>query len=257
MEKTKDVGELPDNHLMMPPPYWRASNALFQILETLDEINILLGELPAVHKNADLNTKSDYLFELSEKDKFYEIANITGDLFLLEYKLSLKCELVVFLIAIVLEDKLNMTIVYNLDKDLSELSEKMNLSEKLQLISIVLKNKSVKSDKIYQKVRAITKWRNAYAHGHCTDRPTNSLRHNHLIFPDVFLSLPGEIKQLKEYLQNYIEITCYLRDISINDYTKNAFVEDKEIKKTLILINKLKFTNKGNDAVSYGITLNQ
>ena len=136
--------------------------------------------------------------------------------------------------AIEAEDRLNQVITYNLHKDIADIIEKLSPSDKLMIISANLTSQSVKNKKPYEIIKKLSKWRNSYAHGHCTDRPIKSLRHNHLISPENYKSLPKEIEQMLELVQGYLELSDYLNDISLNEYTKGKLTHNDEILEYLL-----------------------
>ena len=144
--------------------------------------------------------------------------------------------------AIEAEDKLNQIAVYNLHKDIVESIERLRPTEKLLVVSSSLTGDSIKNTKTYESLKKLVAWRNAFAHGHCTDRPTKSLRHNHLIKPDNYPTVPKEIEHMLTQLDGYLTVVEYLRSISQNEYTSGISVHDDEIKEYLKEVNKNVFT---------------
>lgn len=245
----KTALELPEDPLKMPPPYWRSSGTVFQILSALSDLVQHLESLTEIHSEVESNLTQYFKNnpEIVEDDE--EFLDITEPLWEIEHKIKLKCELAVFMTAIHLEDRLNMVIAYNLDKAIAEISEKLSPSEKLQMLAILLTKESVKGKRPFEAVKNFSSWRNAYAHGHCTDRPTKSLRHNHLIKPVDYPSVPKELEFLKNRIDDYLVIKEYLSSISINKYTKSNSVEDDEIKFLINKIKKFGFKYEGNGDV--------
>lgn len=241
-KRLTDAGKIPKNPLDMPPPYWRSSGIIFQLTSSLEDLCNPLKSLLDVHPEVD-GLISDYFDRNPNPDgndaKFGEICE---PLWEVESKIELKCELAVFMAAIEAEDLLNRIIVYNLHKDISESIEKLSPPEKLLVISANLTGKSIKNCRPYQAIRSLSTWRNSYAHGHCTDRPTKSLRHNHLIKPEEYPSVPKEIEQMIHMLKGYLEISKYLRSISHNSYTKGGSVHDSEIETYLEKIQRYHLT---------------
>ena len=67
-------------------------------------------------------------------------------------------------------------------KDAAEAIEKLSPPDKLVLLTALVGATPVKGDRAVRELSGdYTTWRNAAAHGHCVDRPTSSLRKNHLI----------------------------------------------------------------------------
>ncbi len=226
----------------MPPPYWRSSGIIFQLTSSLEDLCNLLKSLLAVHPEIG-GLMSDYFDRNPDPDDDNaEFSEICEPLWELESKMKLKCELAVLMAAIEAEDLLNQIIVYNIHKDISEIIEKLSPPEKLLIVSANLTGESIKDCHPYQAIRSLSTWRNSYAHGHCTDRPTKSLRHNHLIAPEEYPSVPKRIEQMIHMLTGYLEISKYLRSISHNSYTKGGSVHDSEIKTYLEKIQRYHFT---------------
>lgn len=240
----ESVVDLPDDPFNMPPPYWRSSGTIFHIVDALEEICSLLKKLLDLlpHINCLLD---DYFNGKSEDDEFTDDAEEFGDicepLWELESKIKLKCELSVFMAAIEIEDLLNRISVYNLYKDIAESIEKLSPIEKLLIISSTLTGSSIKDSKPYEALKKLISWRNAYAHGHCTDRPVKSLRHNHLISPEYYPTVPKEIEHMLIQLDGYLVITKHLRMISKNEYTRGLSYHDSEIDNFLKQVKKYKF----------------
>ncbi len=239
--KIDNVGQLPDDYLKMPPPYWRSSGMVFHIISSLEDLCGLLKELVPLNAKTD-TLLQDYFSRNPEPNdddpKFGEICN---DLWELEHKISLKAEVSMLMSAIAAEDRLNMFCVYNLDKDIVEPLERLSPPEKLQMASAILGHRGIKSKRPYSALKRLTTWRNAFAHGHCVDRPTKTLRHNHLIKPSEFPTVPKFIADLIDIADGYIQIYRYLASISVNPYTAGTSVELKEIEQCLDRISKYCF----------------
>jgi uncharacterized protein YdcH (DUF465 family) len=235
--------QLPDDPMTMPPPFWRGSGASFHIEDALKNLIPLLKKLMVALEKAD--TKFDRFFEQhSDLDDMPEelFANIYEGVWLLEHKIHLKTEIAVLMSAIEIEDRINRFCVYNLHKDVSETIEQLSVTEKLLLLTTITANKSIKGNSIYEALKKISSWRNAFVHGHCVDRPTKTLRHNHLIAPENYPSPPTVIKLTLELVEGFLKVDDYLSQISINPYTKMKDVDDAKIRKHLQDIARFKFT---------------
>lgn len=242
--KYTNTGQLPDNPLEMPPPYWRSPGVVFQLTICLEELTKLLTSLLDIHPEVEVLI-SDYFDRNPEpKDDDPEFADICDPLWEIESKIILKAELAIFMAAIQAEDHLNQVITYNLHKDISDSIEKLSPPEKLMIISANLTGESVKGSRPYEAVKSLSKWRNSYAHGHCTDRPTKSLRHNHLIAPEEYPSVPKAIENMLYKLNGYLELSYYLREISHNEYTIAGSTHDSDIKNYLNEIEHYHFSYK-------------
>jgi hypothetical protein len=235
------VDELPDDPLKMPPPYWRTSGAVFHIIETLEELTELMLQLVSV--NDTIPGQLDEFRKLHQDDEdnsgFHEIIR---PLWELEHRIKLRGERASLMCAISAEDAVNQLCVFNLHRDLAETIEKLSLPEKLLVASNVLGNKGVKSTDVYAGAKEITRWRNAFAHGHCTDRPVKSLRHNHLISPEEYPGVPSVVRETLQHLDSYLVLVNFLASISLNPYTCGTNVEDKRIEKLLSEIRQYIFT---------------
>jgi len=243
------VADLPNDPFKMPPPYWRSSGTIFHITDALDDLCISLKKL------IELLPKINYLLDEYYKqnpdvdDDNGEFSDICEPLWEIESKIKLKCELSIFMSAIEIEDLLNQISVYNLHKDISESIEKLSPTEKFLIIATSLTEVSVKDSHQFQALKKLISWRNAYAHGHCTDRPAKSLRHNHLISPEYYPTLPKEIEHMLIQIDGYITISEYLRSISINEYTGGTSYHDEEIKKFLKEVRKYNFLYDNNGEI--------
>jgi hypothetical protein len=92
------------------------------------------------------------------------------------------------------------------------------------MISGVLRKPSVKGTAVYEKTKKLNAWRNAFAHGHCVDRPTKSLRHNHLISPEQYPGPPSNIRDVLELVGGFLSIrdVLELRQMFSNGMKRRA-----------------------------------
>lgn len=250
--KCKNTGQIPDNPLDMPPPYWRSPGIEVQLTLCLEDIVKLLKTLLNIHPRVE-DSISEYFDRKPDIDyEDPEFGEICYPLWETESRIKLKSELAIFLASIQAEESLNQLIVYNISKDIADSIEKLNPPEKLIITSVILTNKSVKGLRAYGAIRSLTKWRNSYAHGHCTDRPMKTLRHNHLIPPEECASLPKNIKNMLSQLKEYFELSNYLSEISLNTYTISRTVHLSQNKKHIKEIERYKF-NYEEDGQIYSI----
>jgi hypothetical protein len=160
---------------------------------------------------------------------------------MIEHKIRLNIEIAILMAAIEAEAKINQFCVYNINKDVAEPIEELNPCKKIKVSSAAVGKPGVESMAPYEALKKLTSWRNAFAHGHCTDRPTKSLRHNHLIEPPEFPGVPDSVKLLISMIEGFININRYLARISKNPYTAGKSVHMENIKKTISKIKKFKF----------------
>ena len=244
VEKAIAVDQLPKNPNEMPPPYWRSCGATFHIIEALESIIHLLQKLVLVHEETDHKLATHYEKfpdEEEQEEELEEFSDICSELWDLEHKIKMKTEVAILMAAIEVEDSINQFCVYNLHKDIAETIEKLSPAEKLIVAAASVGKGDAKASMGYQEIRKLFSWRNAFTHGHCTDRPTKSLRHNHLISPTTYPGVPNMLSVMKELLRSYLKVREYLRSISLNPYTSALSSEDSQVKKSLLEINNYSF----------------
>lgn len=243
-EQPITVDKLPEDPLRMPPPYWRSSSAIFHIIEALEELLSLLPVLVTT-----LESTSDALTEFFDQHPeeelsegaFGEFSDIIEDLSEIEAKIKHRSERAILMSAIQAEDEINQFCVYNTHKNIAESLEKLSPLEKLIVASTVLGAPNVKGLAVYESLKKLTSWRNAFAHGHCVDRPTTSLRHNHLIVPPEYPGVPSSIRDVRDYVSAYIRLDDYIREISINPYTTGASYEVGVLRQLLDDLSRFQF----------------
>lgn len=245
MKKFIEVGQLPENPFEMPPPYWRSPGIILQLTISLEELCYLLRSLLELHPKIEGLISEYFERNPNPDDDNPEFGNIRDPLWRLEANITLKSELVVFMAGIDSEDHLNRIITYNLHKDIADSIEKLSPPEKLLIISANLTGKSIKGFRPYEVIKKLSGFRNLYAHGHCTDRPIKTLRHNHLISPEEHPSVPKAIDFMVEQLKGYLDLANYLQKISKNDYTASGSTHDDEIQKYLNKIKRYYFSYRG------------
>ncbi|HLO13547.1 MAG TPA: hypothetical protein VK206_01870 [Anaerolineales bacterium] len=252
--------QIPNNPLEMPPPYWRSSGAIFHILDALHSLPELLSELISVHGYTELRLGEYYEQhpdEASNDDELEEFGEICNDLWELEHRIKLKAELVILMSAIQAEDEINRFCVFNLHKDIAESIESLSPAEKLLIASASFGKANTKGSAVYEAIKKLSAWRNAFAHGHCVDRPTKSLRHNHLIAPPQYPGVPDSLAKMQELTLCYRRIDEYLSAISLNEYTKGRSTEIEELSEYLDEISAYKFSVSPNSNDIYEIEYNK
>ena len=194
--------------------------------------------------------------ELSD-DELEEFGEICADLWGLEDEVKAKAELAIFMSAIEAEDLINRFCVFNLHKDIAESVESLSPAEKLLVASAAVGEKSTRGTAVYEAVKKLSAWRNAFAHGHCVDRPTKSLRHNHLISPSQYPGVPDTLAKMQELIKCFIKIQEHLRKISLNPYTAGKSVEVEEVQKQLKEISAFRFSASPGSNDVYDIEYNR
>jgi hypothetical protein len=227
-------------------------------MDSLESLTRLLGELIPIHEYTE--SQLDEYFEEhpdnsgdEELEKFGEICE---DLWLLEHKIKLKAEIAILMSAIQAEDDLNQFCVFNIHKDIAESIEKLSPPEKLLVASTVVGRPNVKGSSVFEAIRKLSSWRNAFAHGHCVDRPVKSLRHNHLIEPAAFPGVPDSLAKMKDLVNGYLKLYEYLRSISLNSKTKGRSYDIEEVREHLKGISQYEFGDLEESNSVYSIRFN-
>jgi len=221
-EEIVRVEDIPEDPLAMPPPYWRSSGAIFHVLAGLRSMVDSLSKLQPVVEQTDLALEKHYkkYDDNSESDAaMEEFSEICDELWALEHAIKLEGERTILMASIAAEDEINQFCVFNLHRDIAETIEKLSPSEKLLIASGALGRHGLKGTDVFEKARRLASWRNAFAHGHCVDRPVKSLRHNHLISPEQYPGVPNMAEDTREFVGAFLAISRYLRSISRNEYT--------------------------------------
>ena len=237
------VDQLPDDPLKMPPPYWRSGGAVFHIEDALLRLGEPLHQLVPIHGATEASLSEFYAKypneDVAESDAaMEEFGEICDALWQIEHKIRIKCELAILMAAIHAEETINRFCVFKLPKELVESLERLSPAEKLTAAASHLSQKNVRSTAAYAAVTALSAWRNAFAHGHCADRPVKTLRHKHLISPKEFPGVPDSIGDVQKYISAYDRLAKYLANISRNNYTSDA----ENFSDLLREVRKFKFT---------------
>jgi hypothetical protein len=256
-DRIVSVDQLPEAPLKMPPPYWRGGGAIFHLDEALRELERLLQELIPIHAKTEVHLDEYYEKHPEEnpcEEVLEEFAEITAELGDMEYRIKLKAELACLMSAIETEDNLNQFCVFNLHKDIAESIEKLSPPEKLLIAAAAVGRPGVKDTSVFEAIRRLSAWRNAFAHGHCVDRPTKSLRHNHLIPPNAYPGIPSALAEMRELVGAFLRVSDYLKTINMNPYTKGESTNVEEIRESLTRISRYRFD--GNNYV-YDVTISE
>lgn len=233
--------QLPADPLTMPPPYWRTGGAIFYVMDSIVEVASLLQQL-----RSTLATTRKKLEELEEKAgkndiKEDDFSDACCDLWGLEYSIRQHAHLAIFMSAIQAEDDINQFCVFNLPKDLAESLERLSPPDKLVVAAAGVRVTDVKTTAVFEKIRRLTGWRNAFAHGHCIDRPTTSLRHNHLIAPANYPKVPDVVPEAISMISAYADVSDYLKKIGVNPYTRAESTDVEEIRSQLLELSRFRF----------------
>lgn len=177
-----------------------------------DEISRIEPIINGYHERRD-NFGEEY------DPEYIEFGKITDDFMNYESSIASYADLCVLMGAISVETLINKFCVYNLHREIAETLERLTTPEKLIISSALVGHPGVKSRAPYEAVKALTKWRNAFAHGHCIDRPTQSIHKNHLRKNTSGIrGAHVSINILTEAVNRYLCIHDYLNEITQNPY---------------------------------------
>jgi len=220
--------EQPDDPLKMPPPYWEDSGALDQFIRSMEMVQDLLPALAdEINKIGplvdDYHDRRDNFGEEYDPE-YIEFGKITDDFMNYELSIASYADLCVLMGAISAETLINKFCVYNLHRDIAEPLERLSPPEKLIISSALVGHPGVKSRAPYEAIKELTKWRNVFAHGHCIDRPTQTIHKNHL--RDNLAGIRGahvSVNMLTEAVSRYLCVHDYLKEITQNQYVVDAY----------------------------------
>ncbi len=244
--RPRSVDQLPADPLRMPPPYWRSGGAIFQLEDGLQSLLELLRGLPELNGRTTQALDAHYQKYPRRRDSesdeaMEEFVTICDALWSLEHKITLKAQLVILMMAIQAEELINQFCVFNLPRELAETLERLSPAEKLTAAASALGRRRVRAESAFGAVTDLMSWRNAFAHGHCVDRPLKSLRHNHLISPEEYPGVPDSIAQMLRLAAGYTRLAEYIRRISKNSYTRGTDLNWREAQKALGQIEHYRF----------------
>lgn len=256
-ERIVSVDQLPDDPMEMPPPYWRSSGAIFCLLDAMESIPDLLAELVPVLERTEFELHAHFEKYLENKqtdEEMEEFVEITHDLTELESRIKAKSMIAILMSAVEAEDIINRFCVYNLHKDVAESIEKLPPPDKLLTAAGMVGEEIGKGHAAYGDMKALTQWRNAFTHGHCVDRPTKSLRHNHLVAPDEYPGVISHLSELRRLVSSYLRVSQFMASISQNTYGAGGSVEDQTLSEVLADIARYRFIGDEN---VYSITVSE
>jgi hypothetical protein len=132
----------------------------------------------------------------------------------LDFDLGCACYTAILMAVIECESWTNMVAFYRLGETVAQTMESLNPLAKLEVVHRVLGRAQFKGTHQQEALGKLFKWRNAFGHGKNPDRPTKSLRENHLVFPLGATSPREEIANLLAYLDAFIVVQKHLGEIS-------------------------------------------
>jgi hypothetical protein len=167
---------------------------------------------------------------ISESDEaMEEFGDICERLWSLESDLSCYSRTAILMATIDLESTINQFCYFNLGDATANSIEGLNLIEKIEVTHAVLGLSSFKGTHVYRALHNLVNWRNAFAHGKCTDIPRNTIKENHLTNPEKFAGPGDEVQEMLTLLHDYLVVCQHLSKISRYQYTAANSVENQEI----------------------------
>jgi hypothetical protein len=231
------VDHLSDDPLKMPPPFWRSCGATFHIVSALaDLVGLMRDHVPLYQSTF----KSAFQFMIAHPniddlsdEEVNEYGVLIVDLQALQHQIRLKCDIACLMSAIQTEDLINGFCVFNLHKDIADTIEKLQPLDKLLIASAAIGSSSIKGSRVSDGIQKLSKWRNAFAHGHCVDRPTKSLRKNHLVEPQEMRGALAAFDEAITLVRAYLLVEEHLASISRNSYTMSKAHDGHQIENLL------------------------
>ena len=192
-------------------------------------VDLLLDLMP-LHDETNCRLDDYFAGNPEPPDDDPEFGQICDPLWGLELRIKLAAELAILMSAFAAEERLNMFAVYNVARTIAEPLEKLSPPEKLQVLSAFVDGRDMSGDNLQGTLKKLVAWRNAYAHGHCYDRPVKSLRRNHLVHPADYPGVPSLVGDVARMVGCYVALCDHLASISLNPYTGGGSSETEEIR---------------------------
>lgn len=229
---------------------WRSNGAIFIVLHSLEDIvknlDLLVEEQLIIEPVIDIFfAKYPTEEEAQTEEALSEFSSIQYKSDCLASRLSSLVDATILGACIKLESDINRFCYYNLGEIATESIESLSLINKLEVALGVLHFKSFKGTAEYASLKRLIAWRNAYVHGKCIDRPTKSIKKNHLEHPESYPTLYDEIKQLRTLLEDYISIKAYLIECCVRPEAVFISDEDLEIERYLEILSRYEFNGLG------------
>lgn len=246
MDNSKDY---PEDPLQMPPPFWEDSDALDQFIRSIEMVGLFLPKLaeegdrisPVID---DYHSRKELAGTEYDPD-YIEFGKISDDFMNLELAILSYTNLCTLMAGISIETLLNKFCIYNFHRDISEPLESLSPCDKLVIASALLGKHGTKSTAPYEATKQLTKKRNAFAHGHCVDHPTQSIRKNHL--RDEGTGIQNAAKSTADLIVStnwYLCVHDFLCSITKNSYVIEYDDEENtgKIKRLLSQIKQYQFS---------------
>jgi hypothetical protein len=216
-------------------PFWRSNGAIFIVLKSLADVERILNKM--LREQRIVDSKLDVFYakypletESSKSDEVMEeFGDICEKLWDLESNLSCSTRTAILMAIIELESTVNMFCYFNLGEIVTDSIENLSLAAKLEVAHRVLGLPEFKGTHQHRAIRTLLNWRNAFAHGKCTDMPSGSIRDNHLKEPEKYSDPGEEVQEMLHLLRDYLVVSQHIHKISKHPYTAGYSVEVNEI----------------------------
>ena len=170
-----------------------------------------------------------------------EFGDICERLWNLEADLSCHTRTAILMAIIELESTVNRFCYFNLGETITEAIENLSLAAKIEVAHGAFALPEFKGTHQHHAVRTLLNWRNAFAHGKCTDMPVRSIRDNHLKEPAKYPNPGAEVLEMLTLLHGYLIVSQHLHKISKHPYTSGYPVELNEVEDRLERLQTFQF----------------
>ncbi len=197
--------------------YWRSNGAIFIVIKSLKEVERILASM--LREQRIVNKKlGEYFVKYPDKtddseEAMDEFADICERLWEIELNLSSSTRTAILMAVVDLESSVNQFCYFNLNGIVAEAIERLSLIEKLEVAHAVLNQSPFRGSRPFQAVHELVNWRNAFAHGKCTDMPFNTIKENHLKTPKKYPEPGDEVQEMLELLDHYLIVCKHLSKI--------------------------------------------
>ena len=228
-------------------PFWRSNGAIFIVIKSLAQAEQVLNKM--LREQRIVDTKLDAFYgkyppetHASESDEaMEEFGDICERLWNLEADLSCHTRTAILMAIIELESTVNRFCYFNLGETITEAIENLSLAAKIEVAHRALALPEFKGTHQHRAVRTLLNWRNAFAHGKCTDMPVGSIRDNHLKKPAKYPNPGAEVLEMLNLLRGYLIVSQHLHKISKHPYTSGYPVELNEVEDRLERLRTFQF----------------
>jgi hypothetical protein len=214
-------------------PNWRSNGAIFVVLKSFKEIISLLGQHE--EEKSEIKDKLNdhfikHIDDMHSDDAMIAFCEINDKLWDLESNIQSSCDAAILTSCIDIEARVNMVCFYNIGEVTTDAIETLPLVNKLEVAHRILDIPQLIGTQQYTALKELVSWRNAYAHGKCTDMNTKSLKKNHLESPEKYPDYIDSVNILTKQSSNYLYILDHLRKVSKHPKTSGKLTQHEEIR---------------------------